>query len=568
MRVRWHFVLFLCAGIFVVLVPVIVFFASGIMTIAPNYGEEGLIVGLGVCFVSLAAALLTLIVSLRRFGRPVDALLYGIEQISGGDLTPDFPDEVPAEFGAMRDALLTMCGQMRMILSQLSTLSGHVAESTSGAGISFREVRKGTEIQSETAARTFETIEDLSKGLLIVSRGVESVAKRIDKGASQVLEMDVAIGHVTEMIGGLAMHIDEADQTTRIGDQNARVLARDLEGLSNMINTAQGVLREMMEGVAKVRDDAGDTADIMANLESEAASIGAAIENVIRGSDAAQASNERILEVTANLQSRVNRVDDVIEVIRNLAERTKLLSINASIIASEAGEHGRAFAVVAREVKDLAQSTAGAIAEISKVVVGLKEGFNQTVETIQRGQVDVDQGVQLAKNAVVLLGSIPEQVHKASAYNSQIVARTRKQVEKSAQIEEIISRTGQAMGQVGHVLIEQVTRNERILALFQSINSTAEQVLKATKNHARVSSEVSGDVENISSDVRALAEKLQGHVSRLGKVVKLSEDVMSITDSNRRRAQELSLLIEDLNRYALYLGEDFRKLGAEEKMTN
>ena len=568
MRVRWHFVLFLCAGIFVVLVPVLVFFATGVMTMSPDYGQEGVIVGLGVGFVSLFAALLVLRVSFRRFGRPVDTLLAGIQRISKGDLSPEFPDDVPAEFGAMRDALLTMCGQMRMILSQLSTLSGHVAESTSGAGSSFTEVQKGTEIQSETAARTFQTIDELSRGLLAVSSGVETVARRIDRGASQVLEMDVAIGHVTEMIGGLAMHIDEADQTTRIGDQNARVLARDLEGLSNIINTAQGVLREMMEGVAKVRDDAGDTADIMANLESEAASIGAAIENVIKGSDAAQSSNERILEVTANLQSRVNRVDDVIEVIRNLAERTKLLSINASIIASEAGEHGRAFAVVAREVKDLAQSTAGAIAEISKVVVGLKEGFNQTVETIQRGQVDVDQGVQLAKNAVVLLGSIPEQVHKAASYNSQIVARTRKQVEKSSQIEEIIARTGQAMGQVSQVLTEQVTRNERILMLFQSINSTADQVLKATKNHARVSGEVSGDVERISGDVRGLAEKLKGHVGRLGKVVRLSEDVMSITESNRERTQELSMLIEDLNRYALYLGEDFRKLGADEKMTN
>lgn len=568
MRVQWHFVLFLCAGICVVLVPNILFFAMGIFAVNADYEKAGLIVGVGTGFVAVVAMLLVLMVMLRRFGRPVDALLRGIQQISDGNLSPDLPDDAPAEFGAMREALSTMCGQMRMILSQLSSLSGHVAESTSGAGISFSEVQKGAEIQSETAARTFETIDELSKGLFGVSSGVESLARRIDRGASQVLEMDAVIGHVTEMTSGLTMHIDEADQTTRIGDQNARALARDLDGLSANINIAQAALREMMEDVAQVRDDAGDTAGIMSNLESEAESIGAAIENVIKGSDAAQSSNERILEVTANLQSRVNRVDDVIEVIRNLAERTKLLSINASIIASEAGEHGRAFAVVAREVKDLAGSTAGAIAEISKVVVSLKDGFNQTVETIQRGQVDVDQGVQLAKNAVVLLGSIPEQVHKASSYNSQIAERTRKQVEKSSQIEEIISKTGMALGQVTHVLMEQVARNEHILDMFQDISSTADQILKATKNHARVSGDVSGDVAKISDNIRGLTIELTDYVNRLGNVVRLSENVMSITNSNRQRTEELSSLIQDLNRFALYLGDDFRKLGAEGKVQN
>ncbi|MCP4606915.1 MAG: hypothetical protein GY847_41465 [Proteobacteria bacterium] len=564
MTVRLRFVLFFLAGVAVAIIPMTIFLIIGVLDIQKGFVLNDLVLGLGSSIVSLVAAAVALIVVLKRFDHPVAALIEGVEQISKGNLSPDLPDDAPAEFGHIKNALDTMCGHMRMVLSQLNTLSEHVVESTTGAGDSFTEVRKGADVQSETAMRTFDAIGNLREGLLEASRGVESLARRIDTSALQVSEMDVAIKQVNEMIGGLNDSIVQASETTRQGDENTRVLAKDVTGLSSSVSTAQNALGEMMNVAEQARSDAGYSAIIIGNLESDTGRISAAIEDVIKGSDAAHASNERILEVTTNLQSRVDKVDDVIELIGSLAERTKLLSINASIIASEAGEHGRAFAVVASEVKDLAQSTAGAISEISKVIVGLKEGFTQAVETIQCGQEDVEKGVRLARNAVALLGSIPDEVHKAAACNAEIVGRTERQVEKGAQVEKIIGKVGTTLEQVTQLLTEQVTRNNRTLALFQNINLTADQAQKTTQAHAKASGDVTRNVETISKDFRALAEQVREHVSNLSNVVKLSEDVLSITSSNRRRAAELSTLIDDLNRYALYLGDDFRKLGDNE----
>ncbi|MCP4677861.1 MAG: hypothetical protein GY854_20555 [Deltaproteobacteria bacterium] len=563
MTFRLRFILFFFAGVAVPLVPLGIFLLTGILEADKDFTYSDLAIGFGVSFVALVAIIVSMLAVLRLFDRTVTELVEGIEQISNGNLSPSWPKNVPAEIGVIQSALQTMCGQMRMVLSQLNSLSEHVVDSTSGAGDSFIEVQKGADMQSDIASRTFKAIEELRTGLLAASRGVESLVKRIDRNASQVSQMDVAIVHVSEMTGGLNENIEQASDSTREGNRNSRRLAKDVSELATSIATAQNALDEMMEGARQARSEAGDSAHIMGNLQAETERIGAAIEDVIRGSDEAHRSNERILDVTANLQSRVDRVDGVIEVIRNLAERTKLLSINASIIASEAGEHGRAFAVVANEIKDLAGSTAGAIQEISKVIVGLKEGFDQTIETIQRGQEDVEEGVQLARNAVELLGSIPEKVHKAAEYNSGIVGRTERQVTKGSQIQEIIGKVDSTLEQVTSLLIEQVSQNERTLTLFQNINSTAEHVLLTTQDHAKTSGEVARNVEIISEDFRSLAEQVREHMDSLDNVVNLSEDVLSITDSNRRRARELSQLIGDLNRFALYLGDDFRKLGEE-----
>jgi methyl-accepting chemotaxis protein len=562
MTVRLRFIVFFIAGVVAALVCTSIFFvtgAVGFVAESPNF-----YLAISLATLLLLFLVIVVVMLVKAFDRPVKDLLKGIEKISSGSLSPEFPEEAPAEFGLINDALITMCGQMRMVLGQLNTLSGHVVETTNGAGNSFQEVQQGSEIQSKTAERTYTAVEQLGEGLTDVSQTIDNLARNMGQSASRVSKMDVAIGHVTETLSRLNSNIDQASQTTTEGDASARSLSKEIGGLSSSVMLTQGALNEMLEVADRAQSDAGNAADVIGHLESETERIGAAIEDVIRGSDAAYASNERILEVTATLASRVERMDDVIEVIHNLAERTKLLSINASIIASEAGEHGRAFAVVAREVKDLAQSTTGAISEISHVVAGLKSGFGQTVETIQHGQTDVRQGVRLARNAVELLQSIPEQVEKAATWNKEIVKRTARQVEKGAQIKDIINKVDSTLEQVNQVLTGQVARNDRILALFQNISTTSDQVLASIREHANASRDASSTVDSVSNDFRGVAEQVRGQLMHFNNIFTLSQDVLSITDSNRQMTEDLSTLISDLNRYALYLGEDFRKLGGDE----
>ncbi|MDD5306040.1 MAG: methyl-accepting chemotaxis protein [Deltaproteobacteria bacterium] len=560
MIVRNRILVLFFLGLFLPVAAVVLLSLIGLVAIDVDFSGRSLVFGVGALALLVTATLLVLRALLGKVADPVAQMLAGIEEISHGNLSPTLPPTAPGELGVINEALRTMCGQMRMILSQLRMLSTRVVEATDRAGTAFDEVRDGALVQSETVAKTYCAVGELSEGLLGASREIEALAKRIDDGASAIYQMDVTICRVAENIGGLRTSIEEAIRTTRDGDKNVKLLASDMGDLSSRIETAKSALGQMISGTEQARHDARDATEIMGGLESETERIGKAIEAVIEGSNAVHVSNDRILEVTTTLESRVERVDDVIEFIRNLAERTKLLSINASIIASEAGEHGRAFAAVAHEIKDLAQSTAGAISEISKVVAGLKEGFAQTVGTIQKGQADVDCGVSLARDAVVLLHSIPEQVHRAAARNSEIAGRTETQVQKGREIEEIIGKILFTLNQVSELLSAQITRNDRTLALYHNIGVTSDQVLGSTREHAYTSNEVTRSVEGISADFRTLADLVRQHLASLGTVVKLSQDVVKITERSNKGASELSALIEDLNRWAQYLGDDFRKL--------
>jgi methyl-accepting chemotaxis protein len=204
--------------------------------------------------------------------------------------------------------------------------------------------------------------------------------------------------------------------------------------------------------------------------------------------------------------------------------------------------------VVATEVKDLASSTAGAIAEISTALGAIKEGFDETVETIQLGQVDVERGVKVARDAVEALRAVPGQVHETALLSEEITSRTEVQVVRGREVGLAIDQMAAALDQVGALLDEQIASNQRTLELYRTIDGSAQQVVRSAQEHAATARGVSQGVEHLSGDFRSLAERVKGHLDHLGAVVEMSEDILTVTDLNRRKAEDLSALLFEIGR--------------------
>ena len=108
----------------------------------------------------------------------------------------------------------------------------------------------------------------------------------------------------------------------------------------------------------------------------------------------------------AALGRRSDDIDQVVDFISEVAGRTNLLSLNASIIASQAGEHGKAFAVVADQIRDLAAQIARSTKSIGDIIHAVREDVEATAALIDRGDALAVEGVQLARNSLEALGQI------------------------------------------------------------------------------------------------------------------------------------------------------------------
>ena len=229
---------------------------------------------------------------------------------------------------------------------------------------------------------------------------------------------------------------------------NASQLAAAAEELSTITEqSSQGVVRQQSETqqVATAMNEMSATVQEVANNAANAAN--AATEADDQAKNGYQVVSETLTTINS-LAEEVQRTSDVIEklkgdslsigavldVIRDIAEQTNLLALNAAIEAARAGEQGRGFAVVADEVRTLASRTQQSTQEINEMIEQLQTGANQAVSVMEQGRAKAEVTVEQAAKAGEALETITRVVDNIKAMNMQIASAAE---EQSSTAEEI-----------------------------------------------------------------------------------------------------------------------------------
>ncbi len=228
-------------------------------------------------------------------------------------------------------------------------------------------------------------------------------------------ELESASGDLRTLAGGMARGTDDQFQRT---DQVATAM-------HEMSATAQEVARHAAEA-ARAADDADHSAQAGEQVMQATIDTISRVNQEIAGTAA----------VIRHLEQDSGRIGKVLEVIRGIAEQTNLLALNAAIEAARAGEAGRGFAVVADEVRNLAQRTASSIAEINQIISAVQSGALEAVKAIESGQTRSEEGAEQVQHAGQMLQRITLAVEAIRDMNRQIATAA----EEQTSVAEDISR--------------------------------------------------------------------------------------------------------------------------------
>jgi len=217
------------------------------------------------------------------------------------------------------------------------------------------------------------------------------------------------------------------------------IASRMTEGVSEQFERTDQVATAMHEMSATAQEVARHAADAAhaANDADDSARQGSTVmQSTIATITDIRGEIANTAEVIRRLESDSGRIGKVLEVIRGIAEQTNLLALNAAIEAARAGEQGRGFAVVADEVRHLAQRTAESTAEINQIIDTVQTGALNAVRAIESGQQRSEQGVTQVTEAGAMLQRITEAVEAIRDMNQQIATAA----EEQTSVAEDISR--------------------------------------------------------------------------------------------------------------------------------
>jgi methyl-accepting chemotaxis protein len=318
----------------------------------------------------------------------------------------------------------------------------------------------------------------------------------------------------------------------------------ELEGLASHAGGTLSTVRASMASLERAASDSEGTANFINEMAQKA---GGVVEETVHGIEALRAAVSDAHRRITSLGRRSDDVDQVVDFIAEVAGRTNLLSLNASIIASQAGEHGKAFAVVADQIRELAAQIARSTKSIGEIIHSLRDEVEGAASLIDRGDALAVEGVQLARNSLEALGNIQRstsggietagairaavdahgnsarevsQLVESVASGSRAVAQAVQLVGRSVTAVNSVSRGVNAMAdQVAHALEEQSGQGKRQLENLARLERMIAEISKAVDNHNAATRRVHEALQNLShtaGEHESAVQGLSGVADRLG----------------------------------------------------
>ena len=228
---------------------------------------------------------------------------------------------------------------------------------------------------------------------------------------------------VSEIAGSVSQLSSAVEEVSAISEQSATGMARQQSEVSQ-VATAMNEMQSTVNEVARNTTDAMSAAKDASRTSTQGNQV---VRSAISSIEEVSVKIEQAGAVVQQLEQDSNNISMVLDVIRGIAEQTNLLALNAAVEAARAGEQGRGFAVVADEVRSLAQRTQNSTAEISKMIEVLQERTAEAGSAMQLSRQQMQESVGLAREAGSSIDTINGAVTQITDMNTLIATATEEQ---------------------------------------------------------------------------------------------------------------------------------------------
>jgi methyl-accepting chemotaxis protein len=472
--------------------------------------------------------------------RPVGAVQLAIESLAAGASRARMD---PARLGALSgvgDAInrlaashQAIAGRAAQIADRFHTVVERVAQTAS-------EMEEETEEQSRRVEEVSSRLGQVGASIERIGEEVRGISEDTEHVSSAVIELGGGLEETARSMGA----VDEAIDASSSSSQEMSASIRQIAGHAEQVRHAAADTAELMRvidgTIQQVDERAQQASELVAQVNRSTEEGAEAVATTIHGSQEAQSRVLEAKQALHDLADRLGRIDEVMGVLEAINEETSLLALNAAIIAAQAGEHGRAFAVVAGQVRALARRTAASMKEVEGLVGEVREQSAGAKAAMDAGIASVRTGVERSVRAGEALGRIRDAARSAKSRVAEIALSTREQGISSRRVADAALSTSEMVEQISRAVDEQSRASEHLLESSQSALGVSRRVRRGAEEQRETGRKVALRVSSINLGMQAILENVGAHSASSKS---LSEPVDRIVSAARKCSARISELL-------------------------
>jgi methyl-accepting chemotaxis protein len=323
-----------------------------------------------------------------------------------------------------------------------------------------------------------------------------SKLRRIAEVANQISRKDLShdctiqsadtVGEIIDSFNAMAVTLRGLIGETRHLSDSVSNDSRDIHTFFSEVVGRLGEQSSQAESIRVAMNSLADTVDHIAGNANTTASRGHAaakqataggliVRDTVSGMEEISQRVGMAAEAVEGLRTQSQQIDAIVHTISDIADQTNLLALNAAIEAARAGEQGRGFAVVADEVRKLAERTTAATSEISAVISAIQNNINQTVDTIGQGAQTARDGVGKAREAGHALDQIVSGANEVTSLIDAIAQATLRQQESVRQVEQNIINIASLIGGIRDAVQEGAGRSDDLAKMAETMHASVRE---------------------------------------------------------------------------------------------
>ena len=333
---------------------------------------------------------------------------------------------------------------------------------------------------------SYSTFKSINVPLSALNKAMYQVATQSDltlsvdaKGSDELAKMSHNFNSMQEqqrkLITGISHAIEQLSQAASQMTSVSELAGQNINSQKIEIEQVASAMNEMVSTSQDVANHAEQADQNAKSMQGQASEGNAVMESTVLASHSLLEKMQDVSNQIKVLEDNSNNIDSVVDVINDIAEQTNLLALNAAIEAARAGEQGRGFAVVADEVRTLAQRTQTSTTEIRTTIEKLQEGTHAAVNAVQSSRQEAEQVGSKANEASQSFTDITQLVEKSTQMNTHIAFASEQQCSVSEEINASLVRISGSAQNSAEGAEKISSASDQLMALASDLN---EQVNK------------------------------------------------------------------------------------------